>query len=78
MFHPQHVYLMRHDISLNMARFYEIEIDTDLFGEIVLRRRWGRIGTQGQGRMHVCRTEQDAQTLLGELQARKVRRGYRL
>lgn len=40
--------LHRVDPDLNMARFYRVEVLPDLFGEIVVERRWGRIGGRGQ------------------------------
>jgi predicted DNA-binding WGR domain protein len=36
------------DDDRNIARAYVIEVGQDLFGAWVLRRYWGRIGTQGQ------------------------------
>ena len=35
----------------NMARFYALEVEQDLFGCHVLVRRWGRIGTAGKIRL---------------------------
>lgn len=34
----------RIDPDQNMARFYRVEILFDLFGDIIVERRWGRIG----------------------------------
>lgn len=42
--------LYRVDPDLNMARFYRVEVLPDLFGEIIVERRWGRIGGGGQFR----------------------------
>ena len=39
--------LHRVDPDLNMARFYRVEVLPDLFGEIIVERRWGRIGGRG-------------------------------
>lgn len=36
------------DGDRNIARAYAIEFGQDLFGNWVIRRHWGRIGTQGQ------------------------------
>ena len=36
------------DGDRNIARAYAIEFGQDLFGDWVIRRHWGRIGTQGQ------------------------------
>jgi predicted DNA-binding WGR domain protein len=35
------------DPARNIARAYTIEFGQDLFGEWIIRRHWGRIGTQG-------------------------------
>lgn len=35
--------LHRVDPELNMARFYRVEVIPDLFGEIVVERRWAHI-----------------------------------
>ena len=32
----------------NVARFYALMIERDLFGRTVLVRRWGRIGSRGR------------------------------
>ena len=42
--------LHRVDPNLNMARFYRVEVLPDLFGAIIVERRWGRIGGRGQCR----------------------------
>jgi predicted DNA-binding WGR domain protein len=39
------------DLARNMARFYSMEVERDLFGRVVLVRRWGRIGTAGNTRL---------------------------
>jgi predicted DNA-binding WGR domain protein len=60
----------------NMRRFYRMEVVTDLFGTILLLRRWGRIGTDGRLR---CDPYPDVAAALGALTTlaeRKRRRGY--
>jgi predicted DNA-binding WGR domain protein len=37
------------DPSRNVARDYHLWVETDLFGWTTVERRWGRIGTKGQG-----------------------------
>ncbi|WP_179506768.1 MULTISPECIES: WGR domain-containing protein [unclassified Sphingomonas] len=37
------------DNSRNVARDYHLWIQTDLFGWTTVERRWGRIGSRGQG-----------------------------
>src|SRR3546814_610194 len=41
------IYLERIDGRRNMARFYQLSVEVDLFGDIVSVRRWGRIGSHG-------------------------------
>ena len=39
--------LRRLDLARNMARFYRLAIEPDLFGGVRLSRQWGRIGWRG-------------------------------
>ncbi|MBL4929519.1 WGR domain-containing protein [Fuscibacter oryzae] len=69
--------LHRVDPDLNMARFYRVEVLSDLFGEVVVERRWGRIGGRGQ-----CLVASYPSTALAEAAASslihaKQGRGYR-
>ena len=41
------VYLTKIDAARNMARFYSLDLQPDLFGGWALVRRWGRIGRRG-------------------------------
>lgn len=69
--------LTRIEPERNMARYYQIEIEPDLFGGVVLVRRWGRIGTMGLTRREWHRERPEA-VAAGELWLRaKRRRGYR-
>jgi len=36
------------DPSRNVARAYDLWIETDLFGWTTIERRWGRIGSKGR------------------------------
>ena len=47
---PYRLYIERTDIKTNMARFYALSIEPTLFGTPCLTRRWGRIGSHGQGK----------------------------
>ena len=38
----------RVDPSVNMNRFYSVELTKDLFGHIGVHRQWGRFGTWGR------------------------------
>ena len=72
----QPVTLRRIDPAKNMARFYALEVDRDLFGRHVLVRRWGRIGTAGKIRLDEHKGEGEAIAALQKLQAAKRRKGY--
>jgi predicted DNA-binding WGR domain protein len=72
----QPVTLRRIDPAKNMARFYALEVDRDLFGHHVLVRRWGRIGTAGKIRLDEHKGEGEAIAALQKLQAAKRRKGY--
>lgn len=75
---PYHLYVERTDEAKNMARFYAMTIEPNLFGEICLTRRWGRIGAQGQTKTQHFAREQDAVTTFLDLLRRKRSRGYRV
>jgi predicted DNA-binding WGR domain protein len=49
---PYNVYIERTDKAENKARFYAMSIEPTLFGEASLLRRWGRIGSTGQQKIH--------------------------
>lgn len=62
----------------NIARNYELAMTTDLFGWTIVERRWGRIGTNGQG----CRTSfaerKDALRLVSAVRRRRASARERL
>lgn len=74
---PYQLYIERTDAAKNMARFYAMQISTSLFGETCLIRRWGRIGTLGQMRIHHFGREEEAVRLFLNLTRQKRARGYR-
>jgi predicted DNA-binding WGR domain protein len=74
---PYQLYVERKDATKNMARFYAMSIEPNLFGEACLTRRWGRIGTSGQVKIYQFKKEQDAVDLFLDLLRQKRRRGYR-
>ncbi|KAA9382602.1 WGR domain-containing protein [Neorhizobium galegae] len=74
---PYQLYVERKDRAKNMARFYSMSIDANLFGELCLTRRWGRIGAKGQTLIHHFEREQDAVALFLDLTRQKRARGYR-
>ena len=75
---PRPVTLHRFDPGKRMARFYSLHIERDLFGGVVLRRQWGRIGTAGRTRLEPHEHEQAATAVLERIEAAKRRRGYEL
>ncbi|MDI7861926.1 WGR domain-containing protein [Rhizobiaceae bacterium n13] len=74
---PYHLYVERTDASKNMARHYAMEISETLFGEVCLIRSWGRIGTEGQSKVHHFAREDEAVDRFLELIRQKRARGYR-
>lgn len=73
---PYQLYVERTDRTKNMARFYAMSIQPNLFGEACLMRRWGRIGAKGQTMIHYFEREQDAVKLFLQLTRQKRNRGY--
>ena len=63
-------------LDANMHRQYTVTVTVDLFGTPLVICRWGRIGTAGQTREHVCATIEDAQAMAAQLLKAKERRGY--
>jgi predicted DNA-binding WGR domain protein len=60
----------------NERRFYRLDLTVDLFGSILLRRHWGRIGTDGRQRLEPFPTLAAAEAALARLATAKRRRGY--
>ncbi|MBX5206796.1 WGR domain-containing protein [Rhizobium sp. NZLR11] len=73
---PYQLYVERTDARKNMARYYAMSIEPNLFGEACLIRRWGRIGAKGQRLIHHFETEEEAVGLFLRLLRQKRRRGY--
>ncbi len=73
---PYSLTIERRDTTRNMARFYSLAIEEDLFGTPCLVRRWGRIGTHGQAKRHPCADEGERWRCSLSLAAVKRRRGY--
>jgi predicted DNA-binding WGR domain protein len=71
------LHLQRINPARNMARFYSLSVEHDLFGCDVLVRQWGRLGTFGHVRLDEHGSEGAALAALSALKASKVRRGYR-
>lgn len=71
------LYLERRDPARNMARFYALELAVDLLGDMVVIRRWGRIGTRGRQVAVACDGLDTATQTLKQIENAKRRRGYR-
>lgn len=74
---PYQLYVERRDSMKNMARYYAMAIEPTLFGEACLTRRWGRIGANGQMKVHHFEREEEAVRLFLDLLRQKRSRGYR-
>jgi predicted DNA-binding WGR domain protein len=59
-----------------MARFYAMSLETSLFGDVILVRRWGRIGAHGQVRSEWFDTPDAAAERMAVIASLKSRRGY--
>jgi predicted DNA-binding WGR domain protein len=70
------VVLRRIDPESGAARFYSLVVEQDLFGQVVLVRHWGRIGTRGRELVEEHATENDALRAMQKLVEAKRRRGY--
>ena len=70
------VILHRIDPAQNMARFYALDVQPDLFGGILLVKAWGRIGGHGRVVHELHLTEAQARAALQRQAERKRRRGY--
>ncbi len=53
------------DRPRNIARAYTIEFGQDVFGDWIVRRHWGRIGTQGQFQELIATDEEAGLKLIG-------------
>ncbi|MGR9200170.1 WGR domain-containing protein [Rhizobium leguminosarum] len=71
------LYVERSDASRNMARYCAMSIEPNLFGDICLLRKLGRIGAKGQKVVHHFGREEEAVLLFLDLLRQKRKRGYR-
>jgi predicted DNA-binding WGR domain protein len=70
------IYLERHDPARNLARYYCLTVESNLFGEFSLVRTWGRIGQPSRTKIELHATEQDAQAAMIRRAQQKQRKGY--
>ena len=74
---PEPVLLHRIDPTRNMARFYRLTIEPNLFGGVSLVRTWGRIGGASRAKIEIFDGPAEARQRFGTWRERKLRRGYR-
>jgi predicted DNA-binding WGR domain protein len=70
------LHLTRNDPSLNMARFYAIDVMPTLFGDWTLVAEWGRIGQSGTIKAEVFSDREAAEQALQKRERAKRRKGY--
>jgi predicted DNA-binding WGR domain protein len=68
--------LTRIEPARNMRRFYQLDIQPDLFGAWCCMREWGRIGSPGRVRSAAFATIAAAAVALDRQRLAKERRGY--
>jgi predicted DNA-binding WGR domain protein len=73
---PTEVRMRRIEPEKNMHRFYAMSIQPTLFGEWVVVRNWGRIGTTGRSRFDIHNGPGEAIDAIGQIKSSKVKRGY--
>ena len=73
----QHTIVLRRvDADARTANFYVLTLERDLFGNVVVTRQWGRVGTAGRQITDPFLTEEAAVEAMTALAAAKRRRGY--
>jgi len=72
------IVLTRRDPEKNVARFYRLDVQPDLFGGWSLGREWDRIGQAGQVRRDPYPTAGAAQLAQASMVREKAGRGYLL
>jgi predicted DNA-binding WGR domain protein len=75
---PNQIRLTQSIPDANRHRFYLLRTLPTLFGEWMLLREWGRIGSPGRVRRDRHETEGEAISALTKLAQQKHRRGYAL
>jgi predicted DNA-binding WGR domain protein len=73
---PYSISIRRLDPSKNMARFYRITIEQSLFGDVLLVKSWGRIGTRGRAKVYEFANDGQAVEEFLRTLSSKRRRGY--
>ena len=60
------------DEARNIKRRYSISAYYDLFGWVIVRTSWGRIGKQGSSAVHCFRNSHDALTFIRKVLQRRA------
>lgn len=71
------VFLERVDRASNCYRFFSISVEPNLFDDVSLVVRWGRIGTRGNLRIRASGAESGISDMAADIVRAKVARGYR-
>lgn len=66
------------DSERNIARDYRLSVARDLFGWYIVERRWGRIGSAGQGRALAFPDAADALRYIAAVKSRRMSAKKRL
>ncbi len=69
--------MRRIDPATNVARFYVLTLERDLFGNFAVTRQWGRVATAGRVITEPYADEIAAAEAMAAYAAAKRRRGYR-
>jgi predicted DNA-binding WGR domain protein len=68
--------LRKRDPQHNLAQFYALSVQPNLFGSWFLSREWGRIGQGGRVKIELCDPLEEAVTAFYVKLRQKQRRGY--
>lgn len=60
------------DPERNIARDYRLSVTCDLFGWFIVEQVWGRIGTEGQGKVQAFEDAADARRHIAQVKARRL------
>ena len=73
---PSLIRLQKHDPARNQYRYYNLDVQPNLFGSWSVIREWGRIGRRGQQRVELCDSREEADRVFVAKLRQKRRRGY--
>jgi predicted DNA-binding WGR domain protein len=68
--------LRKRDPQRNMARFWALSVQLNLFGSWSLIREWGRIGQGRRVKIELCDSLEEAISAYDVMLKQKQRRGY--